>query len=245
MLVDFADGEVIVKRGNDNKVMQEFQALLCLQKLPRAIPMYRGLFQTVIPSTGIPYGVDLTCNDLVEPYGKGKHAHLFLQLDFTEEPVRWWKRTVTLTITFPGGDDAWMQCINKYYDPKRDVILYAVESFAYGQEPSRLVMSYTVGRNRIGRGKNRIAVYNIPREPIPLRLCTTPGPPVSQPRYNVSPANYACIRKPFFDFDLMVKFEYWMNPTPDDRNLNPMDDVTLVGTQPSETEQVESIEKQP
>ncbi len=218
---------------------------LGLDDATRQVKMYHASFRAILPEAGRPYGVDLTCNDLVEPYGQGRHSHLFLQLDFTEDPVRWWKRTVTLTITFPGRNDAWLELIPRYYDHKRDVILRAVVFFGYNQDPSRLAMSYTVGRNRIGRGKDRIAVYNIPREPIPLRLCTTPGPPVSQPRYNVSPANYACIRKPFFDFDLMVKFEYWMNPTPDDRNLNPMDDVTLVGTQPSETEQVESIEKQP
>ena len=241
MLVDFADGEVIVKRGNDNKVMQEFQALLCLQKLPRAIPMYRGLFQTVIPSTGIPYGVDLTCNDLVEPYGKGKHAHLFLQLDFTENPVQWWERTVTLTITFPGQNDVWLMHYNAVYDKRYKVILHARGFLhkANGLNPAKYVMNYTVGR------QNQILSQNVPREPILLRLCTLPNDTITEPQNNVSPANYACIRNPFFSFDRMIKFEYWMNPTPDDRNLNPMDDVTLVGAQTAGTEQPESSEEQP
>jgi hypothetical protein len=179
---------------------------------------YSGSAGIVLPSMDQPAGFDLQVSDWVAPYGKGQTADLVFQLKGgLKEPFNKIKTERGEFVTGIKPYDATL--IVTFSCPQDGIVVQPLDDFRGcelrvphlapndGYEP-RLIKHKKRSGDRYSDDMN-------PDESFFLRLRTQ-----ADAQGHITQANYAKITGLFeWDIDGRLRFQYFFNPTPNDRNL--------------------------
>lgn len=185
------------------------------------IPMYarsttisRPLLK--VPELGKPYGFDLIKSDWTFPNGKGETSDLIFRLDiedakvppdyYTRYPKAWHRKNMTFTVTFSRPDDG----IQGFFYPKLTESLFRSPRFAPTDGyTTNLVCVYRSDEGNRYNDMDRLDQNYTFR--------------IRSERDNsgtITNALYGKMYGPIkFNQSKSVKFTYYLNPTPNDRNL--------------------------
>jgi hypothetical protein len=166
---------------------------LILKKIEKPIPMYaKHTFNMTVPDTDKPIGYDLEVGDWVGPYGKGVTADILFTTHLINPPS---SSEYTITISFPNQNDG----IQVYVptDAEMGSALHSPhEAPPDGYQP-RLTRENSNRKSE--HDEHRIYLFRVRTK--------------TDDRGNIVSAHYGKI---YGDF---MQFTYYLNPTPNDRNI--------------------------
>ena len=169
---------------------------LVLRRIKNPIPLYAKRLHIIPPVKDRDIGFDLQLADWVKPYGLGKQTDIIFNLHFRKKDF--WTLDYRLTVTFPNKFDGIQQFRRNKYSKFQSPYL--------APEKGYLSQWIQTGKRR---GKNtKLIRNNDPRRGHWIRVRTK-----ADLKGNILSANYV---KVYGDFP---SFNYYLNPTPNDRNL--------------------------
>ena len=202
-----------------------------LKRVIKPIPMYARHVDTKIPAFGKPCGYDLMKSDWVAPFGKGIHADVMFELDKRfEKTVKWesdnyWMRKQNqkasaylhdflFTVTFPNAGDGMQSVFVKKTLGRYTGLRLPYAAPKDGYQPRIVQRNYRLSvedkpheDNKEHRGRDGDQNYFFR-----VRTETKYGAVVG--------ALYGKIHDDFeWLTDGTLKFTYYLNPTPNDRNV--------------------------
>lgn len=179
-----------------------------LKEHRKPIAMYAKNVEVSIPVKGAPVGIDLEIGDWVVPHGKGKEADLFLT--YTARVQDAWNFSNQLTIACSNNMNGLYRNANDTESDFRSTY----EANFVGYQP-QVVLSFATTRERTltdqRLGNSEYLVFRVRA--------------VLDDKGNIIGARYGKIYGPigYGDSDNnqggRVSFTYYLNPTPNDRNL--------------------------
>jgi hypothetical protein len=172
---------------------------LVLKKVRSPIPMYAKWVNGTTPTNDIPVGLDLTVGDLVAPFGKGKTRDVIFTAHLAKRAQD--DFDYTLTVSFPNQGDGIQGFEFPYPIGQGSALRSPHEAPEDGYEP-RAVKSDSLRPGGFTR-----AIWNEKTNYF-FRVRT-----VLDERGNVRSALYG---KAYGDFN---QFRYYLNPVPNDRNV--------------------------
>lgn len=165
---------------------------IVLKKIGHPIPMYaKSITYIKFPVFDKPIGYDLMAGDWVVPYGKGIDSDIFFEKEYYEKaPNDYYSR---ITISFPNREDG----IQRFTAPEEEVgsglrSPHEVPLTDYQSELTRETSAHPGQPSKFEYDENRIYFF---------RTTLSDGP------------HYGKI---YGDF---MQFRYYLNPTPNDRNV--------------------------
>jgi len=172
-----------------------------LKKIIKTIPMYAKSVNLKVPEVNKPVGYDLMTGDWVAPYGKGNYSHIFFEGHFDHPSTS--ESNFTLTVSFPvAGDGIQEFAAPIYYLGDRGSALRSASQAPTNGYLSQLIQT-DIWKNGRPFSSSRYLNKNYY-----LRLQT-----ILDEKGNVKSAVYGKI---YGDF---MQFKYYLNPTPNDRDL--------------------------
>lgn len=192
---------------------------LTLRKIGNPVPMYAKMPSLVLPELGRSVGYDLKEGDWVSPYGKGFIPDLVFRLDRkTNRTVKvgYYHREVklfdaTLTVSFSNPDDGiYAISTNEMYPTS----IYKLPRTA----PINGYQPYLVERIYRDNAQNAIASDFDSKQPYFYRIRTAKrgGNIISALYGKISGGiNFDVINSP----TAIITFAYYLNPTPNDQNM--------------------------
>ena len=171
---------------------------LALKKVVNPIPMYAKLLNTHVPALDKPVGFDLMAGDWVGPYGSGTHNDMLITGHFDKHADG--ESDFTLTVGFPNPGDG----IQEFTVPDSErgsALRSPHEAPAEGYQPQWVQTDNRKPGKRIetNRDSNRNYFFRVRT--------------VLDESGNVKSALYGKI---YGDF---MEFTYYLDPTPNDRNV--------------------------
>jgi hypothetical protein len=172
---------------------------ILLNKLIKPIPMYAKRIDAEPPDNGKPVGYDLVVGDWVGSYGKGINSDILFTREYNRRSLQ--DYDYKLTVSFPKGGDG----IQVFPTPYKNMEGSALRS--PHEAPTNGYLSQIVKLNVSHPGQKLIFDYDEKRIYL-FRVRTA-----TNDLGNVVSAHYGKI---YGDF---MQFKYYLNPTPNDRNL--------------------------
>jgi hypothetical protein len=176
---------------------------LVLKKIGKPIPMYAKKEETKVPKEDKPIGFDLKAGDWIAPYGTGKTTDIFFTIH--RRIVSQSDYDCTLIITFPNKGDGIAVVATK---PKTGSHFKTSRTAAESGYKSELSLYYS----NTGNSPSVFGYF--------IRVCTklNPDGTIKSALYGKIPGGfrfYAGTKIP----QAGMGFNYYLNPTPNDRNL--------------------------
>ena len=179
-----------------------------LRRIKNPIPLYAKRTRIIAPVLGEKFAYDFELADWVAPHGKGKKSHCFFQMN--TNIVSGDNHTQTLVVTFPNkADGGFPVNLKKVSEGSEFKWFYEAPQ---GEYIDKIVFSQ----------------YRKPKKPLLLEGCDMSYVLRINTQLdgagNVCSANYVRIIKGLSFYGVLskspgVKFTYYFNPTPNDRNL--------------------------
>lgn len=173
---------------------------IILKRMIKPIPMYAKEVRTHVPDLDKPVGYDLMVGDWITPYGRGIQADFLFAAHFETNND---ESDFTLTVSFPNQMDGIQEFnVPKYYlNGQGSTLRSAEEAPIDGYQPRWI---QTDGRKsgqpvKTNRDLNRNYYFRVRTK--------------VDDRGNIVSAHYGKI---YGDF---MQFRYYLNPTPNDRNV--------------------------
>jgi hypothetical protein len=170
-----------------------------LRRIMSPIPMYARRVNTGLPNQNQDIGFDLFVGDFVTPYGKGRTSDMIFRADINERGRR--DFDYKLTVAFPNKQDGIVQ-----FDPAASHQNSILRS-GYNVPDVNLLSSWTVTRTQ-QPGSPEQSNYDPTKHCYYFRVRTA-----VDGNGKIASANYGKI---YGDF---MNFTYYLNPTPNDRNV--------------------------
>jgi len=183
---------------------------LVLRKIHNPIPMYaKRLDEVELPVLNKPVGYDLTKGDWVKPHGAGEHGDLVFTGVRDERHMR--DFDISLTISTPGGGLCPIPASDVHSDSALKLPHEAPED---GYDTTELVHKWVIGPNRPGM---RTASSDAENFFFRVRTELDEQGGIAGAQYGklMGPIDYHRMK----GATLTVKFSYYLNPTPNDRNV--------------------------
>lgn len=194
---------------------------ITLHKIINPIPMYardtgHAIPEVTVPQVGQPCGFDLIISDWVKPYGQGEVADFVFNVNITlsKMPPGYYETypgtvtncDVTLQLAFTNPADGIQEYLDAPYTGSRLRLPRHAPDEGYNKS---LRNQYIVTEGKTYSDMDRVDVNYMFR----VRSHTDPSGVVTS-------ALYGKIQGPFrYDHRGAVMFQYYLNPTPNDRNL--------------------------
>lgn len=172
--------------------------ILTLKRVLRPIPMYAKFITRDPPVTNKPVGYDLTTGDWVPPYGKGQMTDIVFLKEFSQHSRN--DYDYKLTVSFPKQGDG-LQEFSVPVEQRKSGLRSPHEAPESDYEPeiTRVNISHPPERVKWDYDENRNYFFRVRT--------------VLDERGNVKSGLYGKI---YGDF---MQFCYYLNPTPNDRNI--------------------------
>lgn len=189
-----------------------------LKRIGQPVPMYaRSVRDMTIPSEGKDLGFDLERGDWVHPDGKGEHADLLFRLDRKpeREVMRYWGKQprpqklydVTLSVSLPNDGDG----IQSVFVPPRG----GGSNLRLPAKAPEAGYATNVIK-RVYNGENKPPHSDVREDQNYFCRVHTK----KDDKGNIVSALYGKIHGDFSGFDYgKLTFTYYLNPTPNDRNV--------------------------
>jgi hypothetical protein len=200
---------------NEKNWYQSFTLLL--KKIGKPIPMYAKRLNTSVPTLGKPIGFDLMVGDWVAPYGKGtKTDVIFIAQTEKRSEFDWDSK---LTVSFPNPGDG----IQEFNAPilLQDATMGQSYLRSSHEVPAESYQAQWVQTMSCRPQKGGYSGNRDPNHNYFIRVRT-----VLDQNGNVKSALYGKI---YGDF---MEFSYYLNPTPNDRNVEFDPSQNLLGGLP-------------
>lgn len=170
-----------------------------LKQVANPIPMYARRINTAVPAQNEDLGFDMFVGDFVTPYGQGKTSDMIFRLEVSERTKK--DYDYKLTVAFPNTADGILQ-----FNPTSRLQGSALRS-PYSAPEKGFLPSWTVTRSRRpGTAEN--SNYDPEKHGYFFRIRSS-----VDKSGKILSANYGKI---YGDF---MNFTYYLNPTPNDRNV--------------------------
>jgi hypothetical protein len=182
---------------------RHFTQIIVLRKIGKPIPMYAKQQDAIFPRENERMGFDLVIGDWVAPFGKGSHPDIYFKVH--REIVNDYKYNASLTIDFPNKGDG--------------IAVAQAEPDTGGEFKTSRTAAET------GYESEKVWLYSYDKQPATvfgyfIRIRT-----ILDENGNVKSALYGKIRGDFKFYagtrapHAGMKFDYYLNPTPNDMNL--------------------------
>jgi hypothetical protein len=216
--------------GDDQKIRRwqpwNPTVTVVLRKIGNPIPMYVKRVEMQIPLLNEPVGFDMGIGDWVAPYGKGQAADLMFTMK--RRYVAWEDFDIQLTVFFPNKGDGIQSLCNEWAQGS----LLRHERFApenaYVPEWITEVSNTPSGRKGMEGAKGWYLVFRI-------QTRTDEAGKIKTAKYGRIAAGFKITG--FAVDNPTIGFTYYLNPTPNDRNLE-FDPKRNLFTHLKSTEQV-------
>jgi hypothetical protein len=172
---------------------------LVLKKIGKPIPMHAKRIDMEPPVDDKPVGYDLMVGDWVGPYGKGINTDIVFTREYHRKSLQ--DYDYKLTVSFPKADDGIQEFPVPYKNMEGSALRSLHEAPADGYQPQivRLNVSHPGQKLILDYDENRVYFFRVRT--------------VLDENGNVKSALYGKI---YGDF---MQFKYYLNPTPNDRNV--------------------------
>ncbi|MFA7054047.1 MAG: carboxypeptidase-like regulatory domain-containing protein [Kiritimatiellia bacterium] len=177
-----------------------------LKEIRKPIPMYLKRVSLPMPVRDQPVGFDFEAGEWVAPYGRGSSPDMQLTYTWTTGEDSWRRHDFTVEFT-NSQDGAYMAQKDEYcpfmseYEAWQDTGYAKRFQYAYERTSDRIIQDSKLG-------EHDIIVFRVRTE--------------ADPQGKIVNARYGKIYGPF-EFaqgrEKLVRFTYYFNPTPNDRNL--------------------------
>ena len=179
-----------------------------VRRIVRPIPMYAKVVESDLPTTNAPSGFDLVAGDWVAPYGKGSKSDILFAIG-ERRVSSWTDFNGKLLVTFSNEKDGVQERDERAVGGSTFGWLYSAPVVGY-EKKREVILGDVLGKGYF-ESNHTAAAY--------IRVRT-----VTNEVGHIVQANYGRIAGPM-KFDVRdsptgwIKFAYWLNPTPNDRNL--------------------------
>ena len=172
---------------------------IVLKRIIKPIPMYAKRIDAEPPDNGKPVGYDLMVGDWVGPYGKGINTDIIFTREYNRKSLQ--DYDYRLTVSFPKVGDGIQQFSASSKNMEGSALRSPHQAPTNGYQPQivKLNVSHPGQKLVFDYDENRIYIFRV-------RTATND-------LGNVVSTHYGKI---YGDF---MQFKYYLNPTPNDRNL--------------------------
>jgi len=200
------EGPGIISLENGRNIPWNPTLRVTLKAIRKPIPMYMKRVSLPMPVRDQPVGFDFEAGEWVAPYGRGSSPDMQLTYTWTTGEDSWRRHDFTVEFT-NSQDGAYMAQKDEYcpfmseYEAWQDTGYAKRFQYAYERTSDRIIQDSKLG-------EHDIIVFRVRTE--------------ADPQGKIVNARYGKIYGPF-EFaqgrEKLVRFTYYFNPTPNDRNL--------------------------
>lgn len=200
------EGPGIISLENGRNIPWNPTLRITLKEIRKPIPMYMKRVSLPVPVRDQPVGFDFEAGDWVAPYGKGSFSDMQLAYIWTTGEGTWRRHDFTVAFT-TAQDGAYISLKDEYcplmseYEARLNAGYAKRFQYVYERTDNQIVQDSKLD-------KQEIMVFRVRTE-------TNPQGEIVNARYGkiYGPFEFAQGREKF------VRFTYYFNPTPNDRNL--------------------------